>query len=398
MVLNRKDLEGLDTFEREGLAEEEETVAPKDAIIEITQMCPLNCKHCFVGDKDIEEMSAEKWFNIMDKLYRRGVENLVIEGGEPTVHEDFYDILEYATQLFEVTVQTSGVADTRLNDFDCNVTISFEYLNPERNNEIRRMSDPDEWVYDRERGVLYEKENKERIQELGERLRGGEDVSQEISEITKPIETENVYDRALTKLKAIDPPKTLRATIYTDNDVLGLAMLAESINANSVFVPLKPVGLGKELRSKAPGSKRLLEVIRDIMTYNQHSTMEHRVEETYWYMMNKRVWVNNKDVFKQRGRICGSGMGRLFVDYQGDVKPCFMLPEEDMGNILEDDIEEIYSNLYDYHERAKEIADDKRCDSCLGGCIAVAKSREMEENPCPMKVKKKALNRMKSKV
>lgn len=390
----RSEIEELSTFKREQVARENETVYPKNAIIEVTQRCPLQCKHCFLGDKDTEELPADKWFEIMDKLYYSGVESLVIEGGEPTVHQDFYRILEYATQKFDsVSVQTSGVTDTRLNQYDCNVTISFEYFNPIRNNKIRRRTDPDKYKYDTNYGLVYKKDKEKDIKKTLKAINQAESKKEERKYIKKLKDTakgnaeevENTHTLAGRKLNSLDGSKTLRATIYNDNEIIALANLAESLNANSVFVPLKPVGLGKELKHKAPSMKRLRDVIRKVRIYNSRTEMKHRVEETYWYIDSDKIWNNYKDVFAGRGRVCESGINRVFVDYMGNVKPCFMLPEEDMGNILENDLNEIRHNLYKWDRRAAEIAEESMCSECLGGCIAVAKNNNMPENPCVFK-------------
>ncbi len=68
---------------------------PIAAAIKITQRCNLKCKHCTWQNKITKDLSFAEWKNIIDDLYKQGVRVIVIEGGEPTLHRDASQIVEY---------------------------------------------------------------------------------------------------------------------------------------------------------------------------------------------------------------------------------------------------------------------------------------------------------------
>ncbi|NKK38975.1 radical SAM protein [Rhizobium leguminosarum bv. viciae] len=84
---------------------------PKFAWIEITSKCNQVCLHCFLGE-DLNRsphVAAEKLKARADELAALGVEQVVISGGEPTLHPDFEEILDYfSKKSFSLTVLTNG--------------------------------------------------------------------------------------------------------------------------------------------------------------------------------------------------------------------------------------------------------------------------------------------------
>ena len=71
------------------------------AWLEITEACNLKCIHCYgqfgypkIDKKEI--LTTQEWKGIIDRLINFGCRNIQLIGGEPMVHKDFYEILEYA--------------------------------------------------------------------------------------------------------------------------------------------------------------------------------------------------------------------------------------------------------------------------------------------------------------
>jgi hypothetical protein len=50
-----------------------------------------------------EELPKEAWFSIMDKAWEIGIPHLVFTGGEPTLREDLFEILQHAEQNGQIT-------------------------------------------------------------------------------------------------------------------------------------------------------------------------------------------------------------------------------------------------------------------------------------------------------
>jgi radical SAM protein with 4Fe4S-binding SPASM domain len=86
--------------------------APCMAWLEITRRCNLRCPHCFVegGAARNLELSTERILSLLDEWAAMGVFSVVITGGEPSVHPDFLEIVNYAHGLgFVVGIATNAM-------------------------------------------------------------------------------------------------------------------------------------------------------------------------------------------------------------------------------------------------------------------------------------------------
>lgn len=67
----------------------------------LTNRCNLRCKYCFVVDENLSkeilsaEYSKEEAFKIIDEFYAIGTRMIFLLGGEPLVHNDVGEIIEY---------------------------------------------------------------------------------------------------------------------------------------------------------------------------------------------------------------------------------------------------------------------------------------------------------------
>ncbi|EUA52520.1 radical SAM superfamily protein [Mycobacterium xenopi 3993] len=129
----------VEQFER-GLA------APICLTWELTYACNLACVHCLSssGKRDPRELSTRQCKDIIDELERMQVFYVNIGGGEPTVRQDFWDLLDYATaHHVGVKFSTNGVRITpevaeRLAASDyVDVQISLDGATAEVNDAIR---------------------------------------------------------------------------------------------------------------------------------------------------------------------------------------------------------------------------------------------------------------------
>jgi Fe-coproporphyrin III synthase len=69
--------------------------SPAGAAIKITQRCNLRCNHCPWQNEKRESLPLKEWKTIIDELYAQGVIVIVAEGGEPTLHRDAAEVVEY---------------------------------------------------------------------------------------------------------------------------------------------------------------------------------------------------------------------------------------------------------------------------------------------------------------
>lgn len=86
--------------------------APVRVYFEVTQKCNLKCSHCFVSasPKGYYGLDSQSIFQLLDELHRLRVLEIRFTGGEPTIRNDWFDVLSYAKQKgFAVTLNTNGV-------------------------------------------------------------------------------------------------------------------------------------------------------------------------------------------------------------------------------------------------------------------------------------------------
>lgn len=84
---------------------------PERLSLELTNQCQLKCKHCFniSGEKRNDEITSEKFIDIMSKFISVGCSSLFLTGGEVFLKKDVDDIIIYGLQNFEnVTIATNG--------------------------------------------------------------------------------------------------------------------------------------------------------------------------------------------------------------------------------------------------------------------------------------------------
>ena len=98
---------------------------PVNGTIEVTNRCPLECKHCYnnlpMGDfvARAREMTLEEHKRLLDELAELGCLWLLFSGGEIFARRDFLDIYAYAKRKgFLITLFTNGTLITeKIADF-----------------------------------------------------------------------------------------------------------------------------------------------------------------------------------------------------------------------------------------------------------------------------------------
>jgi MoaA/NifB/PqqE/SkfB family radical SAM enzyme len=72
--------------------------------------CNNNCMHCIRGGKDRKiNFSTEEVINILDEAKKRGVMKIILQGGEPTIRKDFFELInEVKKRDFYLQIQSNG--------------------------------------------------------------------------------------------------------------------------------------------------------------------------------------------------------------------------------------------------------------------------------------------------
>jgi len=208
------------------------------ALLELSPKCALRCKHCYVGKQlgfDGDDLNSDDWFKIIDFVSNTGVKKLVFTGGEPLQYKSFYDVLEYGLNHFDdIIVETNGQVVHGLNQYDhVKVAVSFEDATIYRNDLVRGSG---------------------------------------------------AFEMAYHTLQDLQIPKEIRGTVYSNNDVLGMAVMAEKVGADSLFRPFLPTGLGESFRNLLPSRKRIVEVLKQIKGFDQVTYHAHRVRVPSYFL------------------------------------------------------------------------------------------------------------------
>lgn len=78
----------------------------------ITRRCNLKCIHCY-SDSDAKsypgELNWDQCVNVIDDLAQYGIPALLLSGGEPTIHPQFFELAGYArSKGLRLTLSTNG--------------------------------------------------------------------------------------------------------------------------------------------------------------------------------------------------------------------------------------------------------------------------------------------------
>ncbi len=80
------------------------------ASIDLTYRCNLKCKYCYAKANEInlEELSLNKWKDILNHAYKKGLRGLEITGGEPFLYKDILDFIDFVSDKFIFEINTNG--------------------------------------------------------------------------------------------------------------------------------------------------------------------------------------------------------------------------------------------------------------------------------------------------
>lgn len=75
--------------------------------LELTELCNQRCMFCY---NSCQPVTSDRPETLLKSLFEAGVFEIILTGGEPSLHPRFFEVLQYATSLFpRVMVQSNGV-------------------------------------------------------------------------------------------------------------------------------------------------------------------------------------------------------------------------------------------------------------------------------------------------
>lgn len=90
--------------------------SPRYLLIHITERCNLGCRHCYLGEAGAGELDPSSIKSIVDDFESWQGLRLMISGGEPLLHDDFWEINDYLTAKdLRVILMSNGTLFNREN-------------------------------------------------------------------------------------------------------------------------------------------------------------------------------------------------------------------------------------------------------------------------------------------
>ena len=120
--------------------------APLNVEWEITNLCNLRCRHCYVGagEKISKELTTKEALDLIAELDRIGVLDITISGGEPFLRRDIWQIIqEIKKREIPFIIYTNGTLLNkqriqRLVETDVDsISISLNGAKPETHNFVQ---------------------------------------------------------------------------------------------------------------------------------------------------------------------------------------------------------------------------------------------------------------------
>lgn len=121
--------------------------SPHTIYIDVTNMCNLNCKHCFTGRQKKRFMDKAMFESIIKQAVKLEVFGIVISGGEPFMHKSIIDFISFANnEGLLVGISTNGTLIDKdiakiVSNMISNVQVSLDGSNALSHGFIRNSTD-----------------------------------------------------------------------------------------------------------------------------------------------------------------------------------------------------------------------------------------------------------------
>ncbi len=79
-------------------------------LLNITKRCNLKCKHCYLGEEEAQDLPPDLILRIFDEFEEMGGLRLIISGGEPLLHPEFWKINDFLKgRSFRSILNSNGI-------------------------------------------------------------------------------------------------------------------------------------------------------------------------------------------------------------------------------------------------------------------------------------------------
>ena len=280
--------------------------------LEITNQCLLECIHCSSSSSPNQTnyLDRKTIFRVIDEFERLEGEELEISGGEPLLHPNIWEILEYCKHKpFHTTLYTSGIAKESIHEL------------------VRKI--------DVDKVAVSLHGTRETTKEIT-----GSDCYEKVKEFIKSLRE---------KGRNVDIYFVLMKQNYKDFEYL--VEECEKIKVENIKVlRLMPQGRARENWEKIHLSE--LEV-------------KEFLNRLYDVKTNIRIEIGNPfKLYLNERTICKAGINTCLINSNGDVYPCPALKTKhylSAGNIHENSLEDIWKKGFENLRNFKRMVKSSYC-------------------------------------
>jgi len=286
-------------------------LAPIPAIVSfgITKECDLKCLHCYSdsGVKDQNELTTDEAKQVIDDVAAMQTKLIVLDGGEPTLRKDLFELIAYCRKKKLKTVIGSNGSNLtkdfikKLKNSGCQgIALSLDGAKPTTHDEWRGVEGSWEKVI----------ESANNCRKLGLQFQ------------IAPLITNKNFNE------------------FTD-----ISNIAKDLGANALEIfDFVPSGRGRNNAQYELTTNARKELVDKIISLQKNNDMIFRVIglPQYWVMVEKTVPLD-EILFKFVRSCCAAGTRYITILPNGDVIPCMLLQIK-LGNVREQRLIDIWQN------------------------------------------------------
>lgn len=294
---------------------------PQKLNLMLTKRCNLSCAFCNFPDANYktEDMPREEAFKAIDSAANLGIKDLEITGGEPLLHPELFEIIDYAkSKSMLVHITTNGILLSR----------HIEQIARSEPKTFCVSVDGGEGTHDELRGFVgcYEKV-----------MEGIEALQRRTPDIVVTV-----------------------SFVITNKNVHELRRVYNHFKSRGIKVYFWPVNNQPQFYlTSRPDKKNYVDFVKRLLRAQEISPYHYR-----YYIVGLRYFEG------QRLKVRCLGLAQeLAVDVDGNILPCCVWERGDsgLGNIGKDDLEILWHSDR-FHKERKDIF-NKGCD---GSCFNTA--------------------------
>jgi radical SAM protein with 4Fe4S-binding SPASM domain len=273
-----------------------EALSPEVMVLMLNTSCNLRCEFCNIYKKN-QELKLADCKKIIRDAKEIGIRHIVMTGGEPLLHRDFFDIVRYAKELgLEVNLTTNGMLVGRFIDQICDSNID---------------------------SVSVSIDGLEEIHDSLRRKKGAFSLAMQGVDLL---------------CKRIGPEKVSLYFVVTNKNVMQLKHVYELARQKGTGFNFWPVNDSKSLYLKSS---------HDIKAYRAFIRYASRYEGLS-FLLKRGYYRKGIDYHAEKEmRTRCLGLSNQFgIDVNGDLLPCCLWGEKELviGNALETPIKELWDS------------------------------------------------------